>query len=479
MFGGEHELKGNGSFGRKEATKTVACSESPYTITDVHECRLAENGGAGLATIVLRSLDSGWDKSIEYYIKKEKIMMQRLKSAPLKDGIPLKELLDDLCSIGISTILSNNGTLTWSEKVEFAIGLLLAYSVGRRSWGSRRVECQGLDETAKWIKLYQALSSKKKGSMASSTALESAYLSHSRSMKMDGVRVQDVLKEYNGPRYEINTRLTINHGGKFTSPPMIRYKGDKVIELYTDHFVNKKHVLIQEPLGTTSEPNEPDIGSGSEAEVDVSEDEWLHEALKKLPIKSKKGSDSGSENGSDSSSGSDSEDSDYFVDEENLIDDVDVDMAEFKSYTDPDVEWVGCKEKVVEENEVFDLEEVDHEDFDSGSDSDEDVRRKALRKVERKLYKELLWKCAMATTIQKFDKRMEEMKNHNIEAYEWLRKIPPQHWPGRAKKQISMNNMSQVLNRQLVDGRDKPIITCLEYIMLLKSSSLLKRLLQS
>ncbi|GKC29702.1 hypothetical protein Tco_1036996 [Tanacetum coccineum] len=67
-----------------------------------------------------------------------------------------------------------------------------------------------------------------------------------------------------------------------------------------------------------------------------------------------------------------------------------------------------------------------------------------------KLYKELLWKCATATTIQKFDKRMEEMKIHNIEAYEWLRKIPPQHWLG--------------LTFQLVDGRDKPIITCLEYI---------------
>nr|GEY08274.1 IQ motif, EF-hand binding site-containing protein [Tanacetum cinerariifolium] len=71
MFGGAHELKGNGSFCRKEATKTVACSESPYTIADVHECRLAENGGAGLATTVPRSLDSGWDKSIEFYIKKE------------------------------------------------------------------------------------------------------------------------------------------------------------------------------------------------------------------------------------------------------------------------------------------------------------------------------------------------------------------------------------------------------------------------
>ncbi|GJZ90348.1 hypothetical protein Tco_0662275 [Tanacetum coccineum] len=38
---------------------------------------------------------------------------------------------------------------------------------------------------------------------------------------------------------------------------------------------------------------------------------------------------------------------------------------------------------VVEENEVFELEEVDHEDFDSGSELDEGVRRKALRKVSR------------------------------------------------------------------------------------------------
>ncbi|GKE82491.1 hypothetical protein Tco_1552491 [Tanacetum coccineum] len=64
---------------------------------------------------------------------------------------------------------------------------------------------------------------------------------------------------------------------------------------------------------------------------------------------------------------------------------------------------------------------------------------------------------------------MEEMKNHNIEAYEWLRKIPPQHWArshfsGRAKSNILLNNMCKVLNGQLVDGRDKPIITCLEYI---------------
>ncbi|GJT57276.1 mutator type transposase [Tanacetum coccineum] len=568
---------------------------------------------------------------------------------------------------------------------------------------------------------------------------------------------------YKKPNTDVDNGLTELAIDKDACEMLMYVDKFKVIELYTHHSVNKKHVLIQEPLGTASKPNEPDIGYGSEAEVDVSEDEWLQEALKKLSIKSKKGQQpsrkevgesSMKEVGQSSKNGSGSENGS-------------------ESSSDPDVEWVGCKEKVVEENEVFDLEEVDHEDFDSGSDSDEDVRRKALRKVGRmnqakfskveqrrqlwlkkndklrvrvvcrgqvldfannnmstivpitcnpkgltskvqsksiskkekvtkpkesygcpwavqvskfpnedtwevktledihkclqtrivtkctatflsreveesikpnpkiplsvlkdqlqkkfelkdycvelkemnpntivkieveapefpnseerkfkwiyiclgplkdgfraggrdflgldgcflsgpypgqiltavgvdpnngiyplaydvveseskdswkwfldylgddlelfrnsnftfisdrqkgvipaiaetfpsaehrfclkhiydnmklswrgKLYKELLWKCATATTIQKFDKRMEEMKNHNIEAYEWLRKIPPQHWArshfsGRAKSNILLNNMCEVLNRQLVDGRDKPIITCLEYI---------------
>jgi hypothetical protein len=29
---------------------------------------------------------------------------------------------------------------------------------------------------------------------------------------------------------------------------------------------------------------------------------------------------------------------------------------------------------------------------------------------------------------------------------------------------VLLNNMCEVLNRQLLDGRDKPIITCLEFI---------------
>ncbi|GKB62349.1 hypothetical protein Tco_0918535 [Tanacetum coccineum] len=62
----------------------------------------------------------------------------------------------------------------------------------------------------------------------------------------------------------------------------------KVIELYTDHTVKKQHVLTQEPLATIIDVTQPDSSSGNEAEVDLSEDEWLRESLKKLPIKSKK-----------------------------------------------------------------------------------------------------------------------------------------------------------------------------------------------
>ncbi|GJU66133.1 mutator type transposase [Tanacetum coccineum] len=444
----------------------------------------------------------------------------------------------------------------------------------------------------------------------------------------------------------------------------------KVIELYTDHTVKKQHVLTQEPLATIIDVTQPGSSSGNEAEVDVSEDEWLRESLKKLPIKSKKGQQSsrkevgqssrngsGSENGSGSDSGSDSEDSDYFVDEENLIEDVDVDMADLRdtqipgncemevtdegvrrkalrkvdrmnkaihvsklpnedtwevrtlkdthtclqsrivskcttTFLSKDVEEtikpndkitlntlkdqlqkkfeVGVsKQKVfrakkmayervvgsysqqyaqlrdycmelkeknpnttlrkrtfkmmvskLEKRKIFlvldgcflsgpypgqiltavgvdpnngiyplayavveseskdswkwfldclgdDLELFRNSNFTFISDRQKGVipaiaenfpnaeHRFCLKHIydnmklswRGKFYKEMLWKCATASTIQKFDKRMEEMKNHNLEAYEWLRKIPPQHWA-----------------RQLLDGRDKPIITCLEYI---------------
>ena len=44
------------------------------------------------------------------------------------------------------------------------------------------------------------------------------------------------------------------------------------------------------------------------------------------------------------------------------------------------------------------------------------------------LFKELIWKCASATTMPYFEKAMEELKQADEQAYEWLKKIPPHHW---------------------------------------------------
>ena len=44
------------------------------------------------------------------------------------------------------------------------------------------------------------------------------------------------------------------------------------------------------------------------------------------------------------------------------------------------------------------------------------------------LYKEMLWKAATCTTVVEFNKAMDVLKGYNIKAYEWLNKIPPEHW---------------------------------------------------
>ncbi|GJS90775.1 zinc finger, CCHC-type containing protein [Tanacetum coccineum] len=62
-----------------------------------------------------------------------------------------------------------------------------------------------------------------------------------------------------------------------------------------------------------------------------------------------------------------------------------------------------------------------------------------------------------------------ELKSFNSNAYGWLMKIVLEQWSrayfsGRAKCDLLINNICKMFNRQLVDGRDQPIITCLEYI---------------
>lgn len=64
---------------------------------------------------------------------------------------------------------------------------------------------------------------------------------------------------------------------------------------------------------------------------------------------------------------------------------------------------------------------------------------------------------------------MTELQQMNERAHNWLSQIPACHWSkseftGRAHTDCLLNNLCEVFNFKLEDGRDKPIITCLEYI---------------
>ncbi|GJU27684.1 heat stress transcription factor B-4-like protein [Tanacetum coccineum] len=102
-------------------------------------------------------------------------------------------------------------------------------------------------------------------------------------------------------------------------------------------------------------------------------------------------------------------------------------------------------------------------------DSNNGIYPLAYALVEAETYKDLLWRAASATNVRDFEKCMLELKTMNPKAHEWLNKIPAEHWArshfsGRAKSDLLLNNICEVFNGKIVGGRDKPMITLLEYI---------------
>nr|GEW06865.1 hypothetical protein [Tanacetum cinerariifolium] len=84
-------------------------------------------------------------------------------------------------------------------------------------------------------------------------------------------------------------------------------------------------------------------------------------------------------------------------------------------------------------------------------------------------YKDLLWRVASATNVRNFEKCILELNTMNLKAHEWLNKIPIEHWArsyfsGRPKSDLLLNNICEVFNGKIVEGRDKPVMTLLEYI---------------
>ncbi|KAL4555306.1 hypothetical protein LXL04_037922 [Taraxacum kok-saghyz] len=95
-----------------------------------------------------------------------------------------------------------------------------------------------------------------------------------------------------------------------------------------------------------------------------------------------------SENGYNSEYGSDSQDSDFIVDEENMLDDPEVDMNDFILNIDDNVEWIGGRGIVEGDKELSneELEVINNELLVSDSSEEEDCksrRRNKIRAVER------------------------------------------------------------------------------------------------
>ncbi|CAI9274180.1 unnamed protein product [Lactuca saligna] len=83
-----------------------------------------------------------------------------------------------------------------------------------------------------------------------------------------------------------------------------------------------------------------------------------------------------------------SEDEDFVVDLENIIDDVDVDMKEFHIHVNEDVEWVQKTTKEasgsgVDFTEGEDLEVIDPESFESPIVDEDNNRERMLRDIRK------------------------------------------------------------------------------------------------
>ncbi|CAI9261079.1 unnamed protein product [Lactuca saligna] len=83
-----------------------------------------------------------------------------------------------------------------------------------------------------------------------------------------------------------------------------------------------------------------------------------------------------------------SDDSDFFVDIDNILDDINVDMQDFEMNIDKDVEWVGGSSNTVVDEGTHDeaLEEINTDFLASDSSSNEGINgqiKKSIRAIQR------------------------------------------------------------------------------------------------
>ncbi|KAL0446232.1 UNVERIFIED_CONTAM: hypothetical protein Slati_1751100 [Sesamum latifolium] len=83
-------------------------------------------------------------------------------------------------------------------------------------------------------------------------------------------------------------------------------------------------------------------------------------------------------------------------------------------------------------------------------------------------YKNALWKAARASTPGEFKLRMEELRQLDQTTFDWFNDKPASEWSKSHFTEIPkcdmLNNCCESFNANIIDARDKPIITMLEWI---------------
>ncbi|XP_012845746.1 PREDICTED: uncharacterized protein LOC105965720 [Erythranthe guttata] len=85
-------------------------------------------------------------------------------------------------------------------------------------------------------------------------------------------------------------------------------------------------------------------------------------------------------------------------------------------------------------------------------------------------FKSILWKAARATTLNEFSRNMEEMNELDENAFQWLNDNPPQNWSRShfntyPRCDMLLNNGCESFNSSILEAREKPIVSMLEWIM--------------
>ncbi|KAK4407961.1 hypothetical protein Sango_0377100 [Sesamum angolense] len=84
-------------------------------------------------------------------------------------------------------------------------------------------------------------------------------------------------------------------------------------------------------------------------------------------------------------------------------------------------------------------------------------------------FKNALWNAAKSCTVGEWKMRMQEMKNLSQQAYDWFNDKPAVQWSRSHFSEASscdmlLNNVCETFNACILDAREKPILTMLEWI---------------